>query len=416
MSANQQNGYNVATATALSPIDSNLLEALESSRDRISVLRLEQDIIHFLSDNAREALEIPSLNSYQRLLAHKTGDYYHLTHVSDPARQTLLFHKHPWSKVPSLKLCDVQLQTPVRIGGPSTGAHQASQVKIMKRDSTKSPASVPERAATPVASEPSDETGKTKMGKEERYRAARARIFQDLEESPAVERTPSRDSKKKSASRSNSRDARQRPARRRDAENSPGYRATPTVQDLPYDGVGFDSSPQMPVLNPDSVHQRHLQYFQPTLGFGVPVTDIKVGKEIGLWTTGSSSNATPLSMANLATLDAQTSRSSASASPLFASSPIGLAQGSRPVSSRALAPPAASGGNLWGPPLPRTPLSTRNASAMGLNSSASPWTPRSAVAISERESPRDAQIVAADAEEDDDPTNTLRGLALDDKK
>lgn len=414
MSANQSNGYNVTAGKSASPLDSNLLEALESSRDRISVLRLEQEIILFLTDDSREALEIPSLNSYQRLLAHKTGDYYHLTHVSDPARQTLLFHKHPWSRIPALKLCEVQLQSHAKPGTPATSASQAPQVRIMKRDPTKSPAPTPERVATPATSEPSDEKGKNKLGKEERYRAARARIFQGVEEMPVEKSSPS-DSKDRSASRSNSRDARQRSARRRDAETPSGFRSFSSGQDFPLGSSGHLDSSQMTFATTETVHQRHQQYFQPALGFSSPASDNR--DHPGLWSTGTgtgtSASPTPLSIANLATLEAQTSRSP-NAMPLFSGTSNIQAQANRPLSSRVLVPPATSGGNLWGPPLAKSPLIVRNASALGLNLGASPWTPKSTSVTL----PQPGKLSVISPAEDDvgDPTNVLRGLALDEKK
>lgn len=419
MTANQHNDNKVAMANSPSPIDSNLLEALESARDRISVLRLEQDIIHYLADNARDVLEIPSLNSYQRLLAHKTGEYYQLTHVSDPARQTILFHKHPWSKIPALKLCDVQMQgSSAKPVLPSAPMQQIPSFQIMKRDATKSPANLPQRVQTPVTSEPSNDKEKIKLHKEERYKAARARIFQGIEESEMPpEKAVSSASRKQAGSRSNSRDARQRSARRRDVEDIPSYTfTTPSSQDFFYDFKRFENGPQPFVPVSESVHQRHQQYFQPAVGFNSPAEESP--SHARLWTTGTSGKTAPLSMANLATLDAQTARPG-SATPYLVSTQSSPVQGSR-TPNRVLAPPVVSGGNLWSAPVSRSPLTTRNASALGLNLSASPWTPKSATAgVASRPCSQPQVTVDGEGEvveEEEDPTNVLRTLALDDKK
>jgi hypothetical protein len=81
--------------------DEKLLEALQSQRDRVWVLKLEQDIIdfvgqskyatsacHFIPNSAdqkhREStLTLPQCNAFYRMLAHKLADYYRLDHVVD---------------------------------------------------------------------------------------------------------------------------------------------------------------------------------------------------------------------------------------------------------------------------------------------------------------------------------------------
>ncbi|RAL65427.1 hypothetical protein DID88_000994 [Monilinia fructigena] len=63
--------------------DEKLLEALESPKDRIFLLRLEQDVIEFVKDSKEPFIDLPPCNSFCRMLTHKLADYYHMTHQVD---------------------------------------------------------------------------------------------------------------------------------------------------------------------------------------------------------------------------------------------------------------------------------------------------------------------------------------------
>ncbi|QDS76435.1 hypothetical protein FKW77_004390 [Venturia effusa] len=60
--------------------DDKLLEALESPKDRLYVLKIEQDFIDFLKNEKDTQLVLPETNAFFRLLAHKLADYYRLDH------------------------------------------------------------------------------------------------------------------------------------------------------------------------------------------------------------------------------------------------------------------------------------------------------------------------------------------------
>lgn len=60
--------------------DDKLLEALASQRDRVYVLKIEQDFIDFLKNEKDTQLVLPETNAFYRLLAHKLADYYRLDH------------------------------------------------------------------------------------------------------------------------------------------------------------------------------------------------------------------------------------------------------------------------------------------------------------------------------------------------
>jgi hypothetical protein len=79
------------------PPDEKLLDALQSPRDRVWVLKLEQDVIDFITQSKyvcklpllssfanpiREPrLTFPKCNGFYRMLAHRLADYYRLDHA-----------------------------------------------------------------------------------------------------------------------------------------------------------------------------------------------------------------------------------------------------------------------------------------------------------------------------------------------
>lgn len=74
---------NIAGPHSLAAIpDEKLIEALESPRDRLFVLKLEQDFIDFIKGSENE-LALPNTNTFYRMLAHRLADYYLLGHTVD---------------------------------------------------------------------------------------------------------------------------------------------------------------------------------------------------------------------------------------------------------------------------------------------------------------------------------------------
>ncbi|KAI9840953.1 MAG: hypothetical protein M1838_003823 [Thelocarpon superellum] len=80
--------------------DEKLLEALESPKDRLFLLRLEQDVVEFVKDSKEPMLDLPPCNSFCRLLIHKLADYYFLTHFVDPAANSIRIYRTPFCRLP----------------------------------------------------------------------------------------------------------------------------------------------------------------------------------------------------------------------------------------------------------------------------------------------------------------------------
>ncbi|KAJ5159132.1 uncharacterized protein N7500_008783 [Penicillium coprophilum] len=81
--------------------DEKLLEAMKSPKDRLLILQLEEKIRYFIKDCNEQSLELPPSNAFGRLLAHKLGDYYHLTHFVDNNVTSVRLHRTPFCRLPT---------------------------------------------------------------------------------------------------------------------------------------------------------------------------------------------------------------------------------------------------------------------------------------------------------------------------
>lgn len=102
--------------------DEKLLEAMKSPKDRLLILQLEEKIRYFIQDSrsvhsrlrlrlqrevpdanflwhSEQSLELPPSNAFGRLLAHKLGDYYHLTHFVDNNVTSVRLHRTPFCRL-----------------------------------------------------------------------------------------------------------------------------------------------------------------------------------------------------------------------------------------------------------------------------------------------------------------------------
>ncbi|KAJ9262437.1 hypothetical protein DTO195F2_3485 [Paecilomyces variotii] len=176
--------------------DEKLLEAMNSPKDRLLLLQLEEKIRIFIQDSKEQSLELPPSNAFGRLLAHKLGDYYHLTHFVDNNVTSVRLHRTPFCRLPTpLALLHAANTTPP----PSAPA-----MKIMRRNgdrpggSTGANSSAPSKTTSEAGGEGNDEErggssagatpakDRTTMTREEReakYQEARERIFRDFPES-----------------------------------------------------------------------------------------------------------------------------------------------------------------------------------------------------------------------------------------
>jgi hypothetical protein len=110
--------------------DEKLLEALDSPKDRLFLLQLEQKIVSFVQNPTENSLDLPPYNSFLRLLAHRLGDYYRLSHFVDSSANAVRLYKTGTTQLP----------TPLsafRPGGSSDDVPPTQpSMKIMRRSGT----------------------------------------------------------------------------------------------------------------------------------------------------------------------------------------------------------------------------------------------------------------------------------------
>jgi hypothetical protein len=204
--------------------DDKLLEALESPKDRIFLLRLEQELITFVKDSKEPYIDLPPSNSFCRLLTHKLADYYHMTHQYDNVTQSVRIFRTPFCRLP---------QSLTAISNPPTTGNTPPPVmptmKIMRRGDDKGMGGSPSKPTSESGSDGKDRgmSAKEKLTREARealYKEARERIFgekggdatPETEEGQDISRSSSVSVKDKSAPNRRGKSGKQR---RDDAES-----------------------------------------------------------------------------------------------------------------------------------------------------------------------------------------------------
>ncbi|KAM3360166.1 R3H domain-containing protein 2 isoform X1 [Capsicum galapagoense] len=163
----------VSSEDVVNTVDQFLREALQNPRERLSVLRMEQDVEKFIRDPGRQQMEFQQLpTSYLRLAAHRVAQHYSLqsmvlldNSLPDGSGSRIIVRKTSECRMPLIRLADIPVNLPqgdtsvVKVAikqRPQKGSHLASGLNSnsSKGNSAKS---VEER--------------------KEEYNRARARIF-----------------------------------------------------------------------------------------------------------------------------------------------------------------------------------------------------------------------------------------------
>ncbi|KAI1389480.1 uncharacterized protein F4822DRAFT_202207 [Hypoxylon trugodes] len=162
--------------------DEKLLEAMQSPKDRIFLLRLEQEVINFVQSSKEPYMDLPPNNSFCRMLTHKLADYYHMTHSFEAVQGSVRIFRTPFCRVPPSLASIVGTNTNTTT---TTTPPQLLPKKIMRRgeDGGSGQASTsPSKATSEVGSDGKEKSGQTKEKltreeREEAYNKARERIF-----------------------------------------------------------------------------------------------------------------------------------------------------------------------------------------------------------------------------------------------
>ena len=196
--------------------DEKLLEALDSAKDRLFLLQLEQQFISFIQDSQANSLDLGPYNSFFRLLAHRLGDYYKLSHWADSSTNAVrlyktnetLFAQLPMSlsafrrklseegpsAPPSMQIMRrsgvASVEMPATESGDNTNANSVAASKATSEagDEVQKASAVGSPEGSTTAR---DKATKTREEREAKYKEARDRIFGDWKEGENGDGNPS---------------------------------------------------------------------------------------------------------------------------------------------------------------------------------------------------------------------------------
>uniref|UniRef100_A0A2K5EQ56 cAMP regulated phosphoprotein 21 n=1 Tax=Aotus nancymaae TaxID=37293 RepID=A0A2K5EQ56_AOTNA len=77
-----------------------------NSRDRMILLKMEQEIIDFIADNNNHYKKFPQMSSYQRMLVHRVAAYFGLDHNVDQTGKSIIVNKTSSTRIPEQRFCE----------------------------------------------------------------------------------------------------------------------------------------------------------------------------------------------------------------------------------------------------------------------------------------------------------------------
>nr|XP_033786228.1 cAMP-regulated phosphoprotein 21 isoform X3 [Geotrypetes seraphini] len=75
-------------------------------RDRMILLKMEQEIIEFISDNNNHYKKFPQMSSYQRMLVHRVAAYFGMDHNVDQTGKSVIINKTSNTRIPEQRFCE----------------------------------------------------------------------------------------------------------------------------------------------------------------------------------------------------------------------------------------------------------------------------------------------------------------------
>eukprot|EP00262_Sarcandra_glabra_P005134 TRINITY_DN16467_c0_g1_i1.p1 TRINITY_DN16467_c0_g1~~TRINITY_DN16467_c0_g1_i1.p1 ORF type:complete len:516 (+),score=98.74 TRINITY_DN16467_c0_g1_i1:260-1807(+) len=118
--AEQGLGLGFSDDVSVNQLDQFLREALQNPRERVSILRMEQDVEKFIRDPMQQQLEFQQLpTSYLRLAAHRVAQHYSLqsmvvldNNLPDGSGSKIVVRKTSESRFPLIRLADIPITLP----------------------------------------------------------------------------------------------------------------------------------------------------------------------------------------------------------------------------------------------------------------------------------------------------------------
>ncbi|XP_042733672.1 R3H domain-containing protein 1 isoform X8 [Lagopus leucura] len=75
-------------------------------RDRMMLLKLEQEILDFIGNNEAPRKKFPPMTSYHRMLLHRVAAYFGLEHNVDQSGKSVIVNKTSNTRIPDQKFCE----------------------------------------------------------------------------------------------------------------------------------------------------------------------------------------------------------------------------------------------------------------------------------------------------------------------
>lgn len=75
-------------------------------RDRMMLLKLEQEILDFIGNNEVPRKKFPPMTSYHRMLLHRVAAYFGLEHNVDQSGKSVIVNKTSNTRIPDQKFCE----------------------------------------------------------------------------------------------------------------------------------------------------------------------------------------------------------------------------------------------------------------------------------------------------------------------
>ncbi|XP_069469292.1 cAMP-regulated phosphoprotein 21 isoform X2 [Ambystoma mexicanum] len=84
-----------------------LINTLKNNpRDRMILLKMEQEIVDFISDNSNHFKKFPQMSSYQRMLVHRVAAYFGMDHNVDQTGKSVIINKTSNTRIPEQRFCE----------------------------------------------------------------------------------------------------------------------------------------------------------------------------------------------------------------------------------------------------------------------------------------------------------------------
>ncbi|KAK4792923.1 hypothetical protein SAY86_023358 [Trapa natans] len=170
----------------ISQVDQFLLEALQNPRERLSVLRMDQDMEKFIRDPSQQYFEFPHLpTSYLRLAAHRVAQHYSLQSMVlqdsssvDGSTSQIIVQKTSDSRLPAIRLVDIPVNLP---------SEERNAVKVFIKQR---PQKHHQHSSSGNSKSSKSGSSKSVEERKEEYNRARARIFNLSNSSDGLSRRP----------------------------------------------------------------------------------------------------------------------------------------------------------------------------------------------------------------------------------